>query len=507
MKTAHRVLFANTIESLEDYLDRRGGEGLEAAKKVDPMVLIETLEASGLRGRGGAGFPTGRKWRTMVENRSTTEPTTVVVNGAEGEPGTFKDRSILRKNPYHVMEGALIAARAVGANHVVFGLKKAFTREVARMRSAIAEAEASGWSGDVGLEIYEGPHEYLYGEETALLEAIDGRYPFPRLAPPFRRGVRPAAERERRSLPGLVSAAQVKMAGPTEDKVAPPALVDNVETLANVPRIVARGASWFRTVGTEESPGTITCTVTGSTRRHGVDEVIMGTPLRQVIEGIGGGARPGRRIKAVLPGVANGLISEEHLDAPTCYEGLAAIGSGLGSAGFIVLDDTDDLVAVAAGVSRFLGVESCGQCMPCKRGGLKVSGLLRQLAMSEADERAFAAIEAGASTVSDQARCYLAHQHHTVIESVLAHFPVEVRNHLENRAAPVEPYFIAELLDIKNGVAIHDERFADKQPDWGFDETSTGKSPADHLGRTRYGEWTFKPDAPLIPEGPIWGDR
>ncbi|MGI9119891.1 MAG: hypothetical protein ACR2G7_07205 [Acidimicrobiales bacterium] len=160
MTIARRVL-SDPVATLDDYVARQGGEGLQAATEVEPAVLIAELEASGLRGRGGAGFPTGLKWRTMVENRSTTEPTTVVVNGAEGEPGTFKDRSILRKNPYHVMEGALIAARAVGANQVVFGLKRAFVPEVTRMRAAIAEAEASGWSGDVGLEVYEGPHEYL----------------------------------------------------------------------------------------------------------------------------------------------------------------------------------------------------------------------------------------------------------------------------------------------------------------------------------------------------------
>ncbi|MGI9119890.1 MAG: NADH-ubiquinone oxidoreductase-F iron-sulfur binding region domain-containing protein [Acidimicrobiales bacterium] len=304
--------------------------------------------------------------------------------------------------------------------------------------------------------------------------------------------MRPAAERHTGGLPGLVSAAQVELAGPTEEKLAPPALVDNVETLANVPRIMARGASWFRTVGTEESPGTITCTVTGSTRRHGVDEVIMGTPLRDVIEGIGGGARPGRKIKAVMPGVANGLIPEELLDAPVCYEGLNAIGSGLGSAGFIVLDDTVDLTAVAAGVSRFLGVESCGQCMPCKRGGLKVSGLLRQLAMSEVDERTLAAIEEGASTVSDQARCYLAHQHQVVLQSVLERFPEELIAHLTGDAVEAEPYLVAELVDIVDGVAQIDERFRDKQPDWTFEDDFSGKLPADTLGQGRYGDWTFK---------------
>ncbi|MEJ7844033.1 MAG: NADH-ubiquinone oxidoreductase-F iron-sulfur binding region domain-containing protein [Acidimicrobiales bacterium] len=507
MRTARRVLFAKPVTTLADYIERRGGAGLEEARAMTPEAIIDRLEASGLRGRGGAGFPTGRKWRTMIENRSSTAPTTVVVNSAEGEPGTFKDRSILRGNPYHVLEGALIAARAVGADHIVFGMKMAFVTEVARVKAAIAEAEASGWSGDVGLEVFEGPDEYLYGEETALLEAIDGRYPFPRIAPPFRRGVE-AMEIRRANRTALINASgRVKMADPNVETGAAPALVDNVETLANIPRIISRGAAWFRTVGTDASPGTIVCTVTGTTVRHGVAEVIMGSPLRAVIEKIGGGARPGRTIKAVMPGVANGLVTEEHLDVPVTYEAMSAIGSGVGSGGFIVFDDTVDLVAVAAGVSRFLGVESCGQCTPCKLGGLALYDLLVRVGQSEATERDFAAITTRVATVADQARCYLAHQHHTVIESVLKNFPVEVRDHLENRAAPVEPYFIAELLDIKNGVAIHDERFADKQPDWGFDEKSTGKSPADHLGRTRYGEWTFKPDAPLIPEGPIWGDR
>jgi NADH:ubiquinone oxidoreductase subunit F (NADH-binding) len=493
MKTAVRVLSADTISTLEEYVARRGGEGLVAARKIDPAVLINELEASGLRGRGGAGFPTGRKWRTMVENRSTVEPTTVVVNGAEGEPGTFKDRSILRKNPYHVVEGALIAALAVGADHVVFALKRSFEPEVARVRAAIAEVRVAGWAPGVGLEVFEGPDEYLYGEESALLETIDGRFPFPRIAPPFRRGVERVEIRKAGEAPGSGLAARVEMAGPTEHHLAPPALVDNVETLANVPRIIARGAAWFRTVGTDESPGTIVCTVTGSTQRHGVAEVIMGTPLRAVIEGIGGGARPGRRIKAVLPGVSNGIIPEELLDAPVSYEGLAAIGSGLGSGSFIVLDDTVDLAAVAAGVARFLGVESCGQCAPCKHGGLLLAGLLQRLSLSEGDERVLASIESHASTVNEQARCYLAHQHKVVLQSILSRFPGEMRAHLTGEAGPVEPYLIAELIDIVDGVAICDERFRQKQPDWSYDPLTKSKVPADRFGQNRFGDWTFKP--------------
>ncbi|MGH8971712.1 MAG: NADH-ubiquinone oxidoreductase-F iron-sulfur binding region domain-containing protein [Acidimicrobiia bacterium] len=493
MKQAKRVLFADTIATLDEYVARRGGAGLAAARTVDRGVLIKELEASGLRGRGGAGFPTGRKWRTMVENRSSVEPTTVVVNGAEGEPGTFKDRSILRKNPYHVMEGALIAALAVGADHVVFAVKRSFEPEVARVRAAIVEVEAAGWAQGVGLEVFEGPDEYLYGEETALLEAIDGRYPFPRIAPPFHRGVERAAVRKAGEAPGSGLPARVEMAGPTDDRLAPPALIDNVETLANVPRIIARGAAWFRTMGTEDSPGTIVCTVTGATRRHGVAEVIMGTPLRDVIYGIGGGPRPGRRIKAVLPGVSNGVIPAALLDTPVTYEALSSVGSGLGSGSFIVLDDGDDLAAVAAGVARFLGVESCGQCTPCKHGGLLLADLLGRLSRSEADDRTLVSIRTQVATVNEQARCYLAHQHKVVLESILKRFPGELQAHRSGEAGPVEPYLIAELVDIIDGVALWDERFRQKQPDWSHDPLTRGKVPADRFGENRFGDWTFKP--------------
>ncbi len=492
VRAVHRVLFADTVASLDEYVTRRGGAGLEAAGQVEPEVIIETLEASGLRGRGGAGFPAGRKWRTVAENRSPSVSATVVVNGAEGEPGTLKDRSILRRNPYHVLEGALIAARTVGADHVVFGLKRSFTREVARVRKAIEEAQAAGWSEGVGLEVYEGPHEYLYGEETALLETIDGRHPFPRIAPPFRRGVHPFAQRQAGAVAPIGSAADVEMAGAAGEGTAPPALVSNVETMANVPRIISRGPEWFRNVGTERSPGTIVVTVTGSTRRHGVAEVMMGTPLREVIEGIGGGPRPGHRIKAVMSGVANGLIPEELLDAPVSYEGLTEIGSGLGSAGFIVFDDSVDLAAVAAGVSRFLGVESCGQCTPCKLGGLALADLLRALSLSEADEHVLATIQSETLTVSDRARCYLAHQHQVVLQSILERFPDELEAHARAGAPPVEPHLVAELVDIVDGVAVLDERFLEKQPDWSFDGQHSGKSPADRLGHNRLA-WTYRP--------------
>jgi NADH:ubiquinone oxidoreductase subunit F (NADH-binding) len=484
MTQVHRVLPPEPVRSLDEHLRRRGGRGIEVAREVEPEAIIDEIEASGLRGRGGAGFPTHIKWRTVRANASAIEPTTVVVNGAEGEPGTFKDRTILRLDPYHVIEGALIAAIAVGADRVVFGLKRSFGDVVGRVRSAMAEVEAAGWCDGIELVVFEGPDEYLYGEETALLETIDGRYPFPRIAPPYRRGVDEVVETAADVTSGSGQSSHVEMAG-SDGEDAPPALVDNVETLANVPGIIARGGSWFRTEGTEASPGTIVCTVTGSVARSGVAEFMMGTPLREVIDTISGGPLPGRSITAVLPGVSNAFIPADALDAPLSYEGLGAIGSGLGSAGFIVCDDQDDLVAVAAGVSRFLAVESCGQCTPCKQGGLALSGLLDKLSRSAADERDLAAIRERIDTVADGARCFLASQQEVVTASLFARFSDLVDDHLERRAEGVEPALVAELVDIDDGTAILDERHRTKQPDWSYDESYSGQAPADRFGEHR----------------------
>jgi NADH-quinone oxidoreductase subunit F len=481
MSKVHRVLFPEPIASLDEYLARTGGVGLDVALGKGPEELIEELEASGLRGRGGAGFPTGTKWRTVRQYQSPDLTTTVVVNGAEGEPGTFKDRTILRINPYPVIEGALIAARAVAANEIIFGLKATFRTEVDRLQSAIDEVKAAAWADDVILTIFEGPEEYLYGEETALLETIDGRYPFPRIAPPWRRGETEVVgtDADAHSRSGL--SAHVEMADAEGETGAPPALVDNVETIANVPRIIGRGAAWFRTEGTEKSPGTLVCTVIGDVQREGVAEFEMGTPLSEVIEEISGGARPGHLIRAVLPGVANAVIPADLLDTPISYEAMAAIGSGLGSGGFMVFDDRADLVAVAAGVSRFLAVESCGQCTPCKQDGMVISDLLARVGRSDAGERELAAIRARVDTVANSARCFLATQHQVVVASILEQFPDEFGAHLSGTAEPVEPRLIAELVDIKGAEAVLDERHRDKQPDWSYDAEDSGQAPADRF--------------------------
>jgi NADH-quinone oxidoreductase subunit F len=481
----HRVLYPTAIESLDEYLKARGGAGLTAARSLSSEEIVAVIEASGLRGRGGAGFPTGRKWRTVRDYCSGAERTSVVVNAAEGEPGTFKDRTILRNNPYQVLEGALIAARAVAADQVIVATKLSFSEEIEGLHAAIGEIKAAGWCDGIEIDVFEGPNEYLYGEETALLETVDGRYPFPRIAPPYRRGVREVVESadDLDTASGL--SAHVEMAGPGADTEAPPTLVDNVETLANVARILARGAEWFRTEGTPESPGTIVCTVTGSVVRHGVGEVIMGTPLHEVIELIGGGARPGRSIRAVLPGVSSTFIDASALDTPVSYEAMAAIGSGLGSAGFVVFDDADDLVAVAAGVARFLAVESCGQCTPCKLDGLRIAELLDSTARGEAAADTLDELRTRVGSVAEGARCSLATQQQVIAAGLLERFPDDVAAHLDGRTPAAEPRLVAELVGIDDGVARIDEHHADKQPDWTYDAIDSGKSPAARLGEHR----------------------
>jgi NADH:ubiquinone oxidoreductase subunit F (NADH-binding) len=481
----HRVLPPSPFATLDEYVKAGGGRGLEVARQVEPVALIDEVEASGLRGRGGAGFPTGVKWRTVAANRSSFEPTSVVVNAAEGEPGTLKDRTLMRYNPYEVIEGAVIAALAVGAGRVLIATKGRFEVETERLRGAVDEMRAAGWLGDLPIDVFHGPNEYLYGEETALLEALDGRPPFPRVAPPFRRGVDEVVESPRDLTSDSGLPAHVEMAGAGGDDPAPPTLVDNVETLANVPKIIARGKDWFRTEGTEQSPGTIVATVTGDTRRAGVGEVMMGTPLRDVIDLIGGGPGPERTIKAVLTGVSNTVVTADRLDTPVTYEDFRAIGSWLGSASFIVFDDASDMVSVAAGVSRFLAVESCGQCEPCKLDGLVLADKLRDLAANRASAADVALIRKRIDTVGDRARCSLAGQHQAVVGSILAAFDDEVQAHLAETVEAVGVVPIVELRDIDDGVARWADDDVDKQPDWSYDDEWSGKVPADLMADRR----------------------
>jgi NADH-quinone oxidoreductase subunit F len=487
MATITRVLDPEPVRNLEAYRAAGGEKGLQAARKLGPTATIEEIAASGLRGRGGAGFPTGRKWATVAANEPPrtrgdggcppdnggvsrqTRPS-VVVNASEGEPGSFKDRMLLRRNPYRIIEGAIIAAEAIDAERVVFALKASFRTELERLRTALAEVEHAGWT-DRALLICEGPSEYLYGEETALLEVVDGREPFPRIAPPYRHGVDDIGR-------DPVSAAGSVMASPGGQTPAAPTLVNNAETMANVPAILAEGATWFRQVGTADSPGTVLCTVSGGGRRAGVAEFEMGTPLREVIDTIGG---PGRPIRAVLSGVANPFLPAALVDTPVSYEAMESAGTGLGAAGFLVFSDPDDLAAVAAGVARFLAVESCGQCTPCKQDGLAIAEILTRVCCGEPQAGDADELASRVTTVADEARCALATQQQRVIGSLLSLFPDAVPAHLEDAAVPDDTVLIAALVDIKDGKAILDERHREKQPDWTFGETYSGQSPADRL--------------------------
>lgn len=481
MTAASRVLANVLVPDLSSYVAGGGGKGLEDARACSPDVIVAEVDASGLRGRGGAGFPTGRKWQTVRANAAVAASTSVIVNAAEGEPGTFKDRAIIRANPYHVIEGALIAAVAVGADLVVIATKRSFTEEAARLRAAVAEIEAAGWNTGIRLEVFEGPDEYLYGEETALLEVLDGRHPFPRIAPPYRSGVDEVVLTSSDVTSGSGLASHVEMAGPNHTDAAP-TLVDNVETLANIPAIVARGADWFREIGTEQSPGSVVCTVTGP-GVAGVGEFALGTPLREVIQQLGG--PPPERIAAILPGVSNGILGPEHLDTPVTYEDLAAVGSGLGSAGFIVFDDTTHPAAIAAGASRFLAVESCGQCIPCKQDGIAIADILTRLCDATADAEDFDDLIDRVGTVAEGARCSLGRQHETVIGSILRRYDGDLRRRLAPDAEQLEPVLLAELLDVRGGEPRWDDGHAEKQPDWTYNATDSGESPADHFAEHR----------------------
>ncbi len=414
------------------------------------------------------------KWRTVADFASAGEPTTVVVNGAEGEPGTFKDRTLLRRTPYAVLEGALVAALAVGADRVVVAVKESFGPERERLGAAIEEITAAGWCDDVNVGVVLGPSSYLFGEETGLLEVVAGRPPFPRIAPPFRHGTEEAGSAPDRSAGSDM--AEVGPDGPA------PTLVNNVETMAHVAGILAEGAAWFRTLGTEESPGTIICTVSGSTARAGVAEVPMGTPLDSVIEALGGGARDGRRLVAATSGVANPFIPAQLFDTLLTYEHMQAIGSGLGAAGFLVFDDADDMAAVAAGISRFLAVESCGQCTPCKVDGLALADRLAKVCTQDSGPEDLAVIEDKVQSVATGARCYLATQHEAVLKSLAEVFPRALSVHVDDTVAITEVPLIAPIVDIVDDIAVVDETQATKQPDWSHDATDSGKTPVEISG-------------------------
>jgi len=295
-----------------------------------------------------------------------------------------------------------------------------------------------------------------------MLEVIEGKPPLPRLFPPHEQGLFAQS-------PELGWEATPVTIGSRRDDPHP-TLVNNVETLSNVPHIVARGPEWFRSMGTGESPGTIVCTVIGDVIAPDVGEVELGTPLRDVIAAVGSGLTVGRTIKAVFSGVANAVITDADLDAPVSYEGLAAIGSGMGSAGFIVYDDTACMVDAAYRFSRFLSIESCGQCPPCKLGSAEITQCLQRIETGTGTDNDLEIMGGWLPRVTDASRCYLASEERVVISSILRAFPEEFADHIEQHRCPSsrqDP--MPKLVDLRDGHATYDEAFWRKRPDWTYE--------------------------------------
>jgi NADH-quinone oxidoreductase subunit F len=346
-------------DTIDGYLEHGGYTALRTALDTDPADLIETVKASGLRGRGGAGFPTGMKWDFIPKGGDA--PVYVVVNADEGEPGTFKDRELMERDPHQLLEGIAITAHAVGCRTAYIYMRGEFLFAARQIERAIAEAYDRGYLGrgaagtdvDIDIVMHRGAGAYICGEETALLDSLEGRRGQPRLRPPF-----PAVEGLYRS----------------------PTVINNVETIATVPHIVERGAEWYSSLGTEKSTGTKIFCLSGRVARPGNYEAPMGTPARVVIDELAGGVPDGKRVKAWTPGGSSTpFLTDEHLDTPLDFESVQAAGSLLGTGAVIVLDETDCVVEAALRFTQFYAHESCGKCTPCREGTWWLTKILRRL--------------------------------------------------------------------------------------------------------------------------------
>ncbi|MGI9023085.1 MAG: NADH-ubiquinone oxidoreductase-F iron-sulfur binding region domain-containing protein, partial [Acidimicrobiales bacterium] len=461
MATEQFLLPARPVTSVDEWRALGGGEGLARARRLGPAETIKEVSRSRLRGRGGGGFPTGRKWAGVVEQPGTHRY--LVANGAEGEPATFKDRALMRANPYQLVEGLAIAGYAIGARESYIAVKERFTTEIAALTAAVEEMAAVGLAGDVAITIVAGPDEYLFGEEKALLEVIEGHAPMPRLLPPFEHGLFATA-------PQTGWESHEAQPGHRGDHLSNPTLVGNVETLCNVPHILARGADWHRAMGTPVSPGHVVATVVGDVVAPDVGEIELGTSLGDVIDAVGSGVREGQQVKAVFSGVANAVITADHLDAAVSYEGLLAVGSGMGAAGFAVYDETACMVELAYQYSRFLSVESCGQCPPCKQGSGEITDRLAEIEACRGTDRDIEFIGARLRQVTDANRCYLGTEEQLVVSSILAAFPDEFAAHLEGECpTPRSDLVVPKIVDLGGGTVTYDVGHLRKRPDWTYE--------------------------------------
>jgi NADH-quinone oxidoreductase subunit F len=450
------LLPSQPFQSLDEYLAHGGGQALPLVRERGAEWVLNELDRSTLRGRGGAGFPAGRKWRSVAAGGAELGDRYAVVNGAEGEPGTFKDRPLLRSNPYQVIEGLAIAATVVGAREAFIAVKRSFAPEIEALQRALPEMADAGLLPDAPVTLVAGPEEYLFGEEKALLEVIEGNDPMPRWLPPYLHGLFATTPQEGWSGTDRPDTDGVVGANPT--------LVNNAETYANVPLILARGGDWFRTIGTTQTAGPLLCTVVGDVQRPGYAEVEPGITLRELIDQVGGGVRPGHRVKAVLSGVSNPVLTEKELDTPVSYEDLAVAGGGLGSAGFIVYDDSRSMLSVARMVSKFLYVESCGQCRSCKFGCGEITRRLDTIAAGAGEPLDFEVIGQRLRDVTSATRCFLADEEQRVISSLLRRFPEDFADDVSAETLPVP-----KLVDLRHGIATYDAKQDRKRPDWTYD--------------------------------------
>jgi len=396
--------------TLDFYLKHEGYEALKTALARKPDEIIELVKASGLRGRGGAGFPTGMKWQ-FVDKKS--EPRYIVCNADESEPGTFKDHLVMERNPHLLIEGCAIGCYAIGAKVAYIYIRGEFMHVQTILERAIDDAYARGFLGrnifgsgfDCDVYIHRGAGAYEAGEETALLESLEGKRAQPRNKPPF---------------PAVVGV------------YGKPTAVNNVETLCNVPSIVAKGAEWYASLGPEKNGGPKLYCVSGHVRKPGVFEASMSVTLRELIDGYAGGVREGRTLKAVIPGGSSvPILMPDQLDTQASFDAIQKAGSLLGSAAIVVLDDTTCMVWLAENLLHFYRHESCGKCTPCREGTDWLYKILHRIERGEGQMRDLDMLTSISNNVAGKTLCAFGDAAVTPVLTTLKHFRHEYEAHIK----------------------------------------------------------------------------
>ena len=416
-----RIALANcgyiNPDNIDEYIARRGYEGLgKVLSGMTPAQVIDEMKASGLRGRGGAGFPTGLKWSFCAASKGDKKY--VICNADEGDPGAFMDRSILEGDPHCVIEGMMIGAYAMGADEGYIYCRAEYPLAIQRLKTAIAQAEEYGLLGQnimgtdfsFTVHIKEGAGAFVCGEETALMASIEGRRGMPRPRPPF-----PANS-------GLWEK---------------PSNINNVETWANVPRIMVNGAEWYSSMGTDKSKGTKVFALTGKVKHTGLVEVPMGITLREIIFDIGGGILDDKKFKAVqIGGPSGGCLTEDHLDAKVSYESLTALGAIMGSGGLVVMDETTCMVDVAKFFLTFVQKESCGKCPFCRIGTKRMLEILERITAGEGKMEDLDTLEQLALMVRTGSLCGLGQTAPNPVLTTLKYFRDEYVAHIKDKKCP-----------------------------------------------------------------------